>query len=116
SDGERVGIWSRRLLAVTARLPDVGDIVRRDLTGAPFIIDGEVVALDAAGRPLPFQELMRRFRRVHDVEALVAEVPLALHFFDCLVAEGHSLIDEPSQPPSAPLPRLPTAPHLAAPA
>jgi DNA ligase-1 len=38
---------------------------------------------------------MRRFRRVHDVEALVAEIPLALHFFDCLMAEGRSLIDEP---------------------
>jgi len=96
-DGQRVGIWSRRLSDVTASLPDVVDIVRRDLAGAPFILDGEVVALDAAGRPLPFQELMRRFRRVHDVEALVGEVPLALHFFDCLVAEGRSLIDEPSE-------------------
>jgi DNA ligase-1 len=38
---------------------------------------------------------MRRFRRVHDVEALAAEMPLALHFFDCLVAAGRPLIDEP---------------------
>jgi len=97
SDGQRVGIWSRRLSDVTASLPDVAEIVRRDLGGAPFILDGEVVALDAAGRPLPFQELMRRFRRVHDVEALLGQVPLALHFFDCLVAEGQSLIDEPSE-------------------
>src|SRR5437762_1129055 len=96
-DGQRVGIWSRRLSDVTASLPDVAEIVRRDLGGAPFILDGEVVALDAAGRPLPFQELMRRFRRVHDVEALLGQVPLALHFFDCLVAEGQSLIDEPSE-------------------
>jgi len=97
SDGQRVGIWSRRLSDVTASLPDVVEIVRRDLRGAPFILDGEVVALDAAGRPLPFQELMRRFRRVHDVEALLGQVPLALHFFDCLVAEAQSLIDEPSE-------------------
>src|SRR5437773_10967733 len=40
---------------------------------------------------------MRRFRRVHDVEALLGQVPLALHFFDCLVAEGQSLIDGPSE-------------------
>jgi DNA ligase-1 len=52
------------------------------------VLDGEVVALDAAGRPLPFQELMRRFRRVHGVEALVREMPLALHFFDCLDRRG----------------------------
>src|SRR6266446_7831802 len=68
-DGERVAIWSRRLSEVTGSLPDIVDIARRDLRGAPFILDGEVVALDAAGRPLPFQELMRRFRRVRGVEA-----------------------------------------------
>jgi DNA ligase-1 len=94
-DGERVAIWSRRLSDVTRSLPDVVAVVQRDVRGAPFILDGEVVALDGAGRPLPFQELMRRFRRVHSVEAVAAEMPLALHFFDCLLAEGRPLIDEP---------------------
>jgi DNA ligase 1 len=94
-DGDRVAIWTRRLSDVTASLPDVAALARQDLTGAPFILDGEVVALDRAGRPLPFQELMRRFRRVHGVEALAGEMPLAVHFFDCLVASGRSLIDEP---------------------
>ena len=94
-DGDRVAIWTRRLSDVTRSLPDVVGGALATLDGAPFILDGEVVALDAAGRPLPFQELMRRFRRVHGVEALVREMPLALHFFDCLIAEGRSLIDEP---------------------
>jgi DNA ligase-1 len=93
-DGERVGIWTRRLSDVTRSLPDLVEIAR-GLAGAPFILDGEVVALDAGGRPLPFQELMRRFRRVHGVEALVREMPLALHLFDCLMLEGRSLIDAP---------------------
>jgi DNA ligase-1 len=93
-DGERVGIWTRRLSDVTRSLPDVVAVARA-LPGAPFILDGEVVALDRAGRPLPFQELMRRFRRVHGVETLVREMPLALHFFDCLLVEGRSLIDAP---------------------
>jgi DNA ligase-1 len=94
-DGERVGIWTRRLSDVTASLPDVVETARRELTAAPFILDGEVLALDAAGRPLPFQDLMRRFRRVHEVERLVREMPLTLHFFDCLMADGRSLIDQP---------------------
>jgi DNA ligase 1 len=94
-DGERVAIWSRRMSDVTRSLPDVVAIARRDLAGAPFILDGEVVALDRAGRPLPFQELMRRFRRVRGVEAAAQEMPLALHLFDCLMAEGRSLLDEP---------------------
>jgi len=93
-DGDRVAIWTRRLSDVTRSLPDVA-AVARGLAGAPFILDGEVVALDAEGRPLPFQELMRRFRRVHGVESLAREMPLALHFFDCLLADGRSLIDAP---------------------
>src|SRR6185295_17267677 len=94
SDGARVGIWTRRLSDVTRSLPDVV-AVARGLSGAPFILDGEVVALDPAGRPLPFQELMRRFRRVHGVEALAREMPLGLFLFDCLVAGGRALVDEP---------------------
>src|SRR2546427_11082624 len=38
---------------------------------------------------------MRRFRRVHRVDELVRAMPLALYFFDCLMADGRSLIDEP---------------------
>ena len=94
ADGERVAIWSRRLSDVTASLPDV--VARaRGFAGAPFILDGEVVALGAAGRPLPFQELMRRFRRIHDVEEALGRMPLALHLFDCLMLDGRPLIDTP---------------------
>jgi DNA ligase-1 len=94
-DGDRVGIWSRRMSDVTPSLPDIVAIARRDLRGDPFILDGEVLALDAAGRPRPFQELMRRFRRVRGVEAAAQEMPLTLHLFDCLMAEGRSLLGEP---------------------
>jgi DNA ligase 1 len=94
-DGDRVGIWTRRLSDVTRSLPDVVETARGELAAAPFILDGEVLALDGAGRPLPFQELMRRFRRVHEVDRLVREMPLTLYFFDCLMADGRSLIDEP---------------------
>jgi DNA ligase 1 len=94
-DGERVAIWSRRLSDVTRSLPDIVEIARRDLGASPFVLDGEVVALDAAGRPLPFQELMRRFRRIRGVDAAADALPLALHLFDCLMAEGRSLLEEP---------------------
>jgi DNA ligase-1 len=94
SDGARVAIWSRRLSDVTGSLPDVVSRAR-GCGAAPFILDGEVVALGADGKPLPFQELMRRFRRVHDVEEALGKMPLALHLFDCLLANGRPLNDAP---------------------
>jgi DNA ligase-1 len=93
--GERVAIWSRRLTEVTSSLPDLVAVARQELRGDPFVLDGEVVARDPEGRPLPFQDLMRRFRRVHAVDTVVQEVPLSLHLFDCLVCEGQPLMDEP---------------------
>ncbi|MBI4272001.1 MAG: ATP-dependent DNA ligase [Candidatus Rokubacteria bacterium] len=112
-DGDRIGIWSRRLSDVTRSLPDVVELARRALGPGPTILDGEVVALDRAGRPLPFQELMRRFRRVHGVEALVRELPLALHLFDCLMADGRSLIERPYEERWAALVAVTGGRHLA---
>ena len=48
-DGERIRIWTRGLSDVTASLPDVVETARRELTAAPLILDGEVLALDAGG-------------------------------------------------------------------
>ncbi len=112
-EGDRVAVWTRRLSDVTRSLPDVVELAHRDLAHGPLIVDGEVVALDGEGRPLPFQELMRRFRRVHDVESLRGEMPLALHLFDCLVADGRSMIDRPYAERWAALARLTGGRHLA---
>jgi DNA ligase-1 len=38
---------------------------------------------------------MRRFRRIHGVEATARDIPLVLYLFDCLMVDGRSLIDEP---------------------
>jgi DNA ligase-1 len=94
-EGGLVRIWSRRLSEVSRSLPDIVEIARHDLQGNSFILDGEVLALGRDGRPLPFQELMRRFKRIHGVESALSEIPLSLHLFDCLFFDGHSLIDVP---------------------
>ena len=93
--GEQTRIWSRRLTEVTASLPEIVAIAQTDLHGDSFILDAEVVATGADGRPFPFQELMRRFRRVHGIEAAASEIPLSLYLFDCVYSAGRSLIDEP---------------------
>jgi DNA ligase-1 len=93
--GELVRIWSRRLSEVTHSLPEIGAIARDELQGGSFILDAEVVAVGKDGRPFPFQELMRRFKRIHGIESAASEIPLSLHLFDCLFLDGRSLIDEP---------------------
>lgn len=94
-DGEQVRIWSRRLTEVTGSLPDIVQVAREQIHGSSFILDAEVVATGPDGRPFPFQDLMRRFRRVHGIESAAGEIPLSLYLFDCLYLNGQSLIDDP---------------------
>jgi len=94
-DGKRVRIWSRRLSEVTRSVPEIAALAKNELAGDSFILDGEVVAMGKDGRPFPFQDLMRRFRRIHGIEAAAAEIPLSLYLFDCLYFDGVSHIDEP---------------------
>lgn len=108
-----VRIWSRRLTEVTASLPELVETARKEVRGDSVILDGEVVAVGADGRPLPFQELMRRFRRVHEIEAAARETPLALYLFDCIMTAGRSLIDEPYRTRWAALEGLTGGAHLA---
>jgi DNA ligase-1 len=94
---DEVKIYSRQLADVTASLPDVVEEIRSGLQANEAIVEGEAVAVDAQGHPLPFQHLMRRFRRVHDVATMVQEIPLQLHLFDLLYVDGHDLIDTPCE-------------------
>jgi DNA ligase 1 len=113
-DRGQVRIWSRRLTEVTHSLPEIVDIARHELSGESFILDAEVVATGADGRPFPFQELMRRFRRVHNIETAAGEIPLSLYLFDCLYLDSRSLIDEPYETRWQKLDQVSAGAHLAA--
>ena len=92
--GERVAVYTRSLNDVTAAVPEVVDAVRA-LPVRDIILDGEVIALTAERRPLPFQDTMRRFGRKLDVESLRAELPVTPVFFDVLRVDGEDLLDLP---------------------
>src|SRR2546425_489021 len=92
--GDAVKIFSRRLSNVTSSLPDLVAIAK-GLPASEFLLEGEVVAVDREGKPLPFQDLMRRFRRVHGIESAQEEIPLKLYLFEVLHLDGRTLIDEP---------------------
>jgi len=93
--GDEVRIYSRNLAEVTGSLTDVADEVRLHLATREAVLDGEAIAVDAAGRPLPFQHLMRRFRRKHALADTVASIPVRLHLFDALYLDGQPLVDRP---------------------
>jgi DNA ligase-1 len=90
--GDEVRVFSRNLRDVTAAVPEVVDAMRA-LDGRDLIVDGEVIALRADGSPHPFQITMQRFGRKLDVDRLRSEIPLTPFLFDCLYADGQSLID-----------------------
>jgi DNA ligase-1 len=91
--GAEVRIFSRRLTDVTVSIPEIVTIVKDRLTIGTALLEGELIAVDDTGKPLPFQDLMRRFRRVHDVVGATIKVPLQLHLFDILVAGDEELVD-----------------------
>jgi len=93
--GGEVRIYSRRLSEVTESLPDVVSLVLEQVGSTDVVLEGEAVAIGEGGKPLPFQDLMRRFRRVHDVEEMVEKIPLRLRLFDVLYLDGGLLVDEP---------------------
>ncbi|MFB6217581.1 MAG: ATP-dependent DNA ligase LigA [Halobacteriaceae archaeon] len=92
-DGSDTRLFSRNMEDVTHALPEVVALVEERLSVAA-ILDGEVVAVDD-GDPLPFQEVLRRFRRKHDVAAAREAVAVEFHAFDCLHAGGEDLLEAP---------------------
>ncbi|RLG98066.1 DNA ligase [Candidatus Bathyarchaeota archaeon] len=93
--GDEVRIFSRRLTDVTASLPEIVEIVRKKVKAREAILEGEIIAVNETGNPLPFQHLMRRFRRVHRIEDVSKRIPVKLYLFDLIYFDGQSLIDKP---------------------
>jgi DNA ligase 1 len=86
-------VFSRNMEDVTDALPEVVEFADAYLE-EPVILDGEVVAIDDDGSPLPFQEVLKRFRRKHDVAKAREDVAVRPVFFDCLHADGEDLLEE----------------------
>ncbi|MEU3752790.1 ATP-dependent DNA ligase [Streptomyces olivoreticuli] len=104
-DGDRVRIWTRTLEEITERLPEPAEVVR----GLPVeraVLDGEVIALDASGRPRPFQETAGRVGSRLDVAGAAVAVPLSLVLFDVLTVDGRDLLALPAAERHAELARV----------
>jgi len=91
SRGE-VRVYSRRLEEITASFPEVVAAFAR--AKGEFVLDGEAVPF-ANGRPLPFQLLQRRLRRMEDFEEARKNAPVTYFAFDILYRDGKEVLDSP---------------------
>ncbi|MQA08159.1 MAG: DNA ligase [Pseudonocardiaceae bacterium] len=88
-----VQLLSRNDNDVTLSYPELLGI--DDLLGEhDAVLDGEVVALDRAGRP-NFGQLQHRMHERSPSEELRRDVPVTYYVFDVLVLNGKSVLDEP---------------------
>jgi len=93
--GDEVRVYSRRLTDVTESLPEVVALVKAGVKAREAILEGEVIAVGEDRSPLLFQHLMRRFRRVHEIDEMVKRIPIELYLFDVIYLDGQSLITVP---------------------
>ena len=84
----RVALWSRNKIDKSREFPALGAALRALVSRAgPMVLDGEIVAIDAKGKPLRFQDLQARNMGNGAGTALVV--------FDCLAAAGRSITAQP---------------------
>ena len=89
--GESIEMIGRNGTLITNRYPELRDALKR-LPVDHFVIDGEIVAFDDAGKP-SFQKLQARMHlaNANDINRAAVIVPVEGIFFDCLALEGHDL-------------------------
>ena len=89
--GDRVELYGRSGQDTTSRYPEVVRALRA-LPVESFVIDGEIVALDDAGRP-SFQRLQPRMALTdpREIERMALRRPALGVFFDCLMLDDRDL-------------------------
>jgi len=90
--GKKVRVYSRRLEEITSSFPEVSEAARE--IGQDIILDGEIVPF-AEGKPLPFQLLQRRLRRMEGFEEAARRAPVNYFAFDILLLGERELYELP---------------------
>ena len=93
-----IKFYSRRLNEDTRALPDLVAALRAAWRGGDAICEGEAVAFDPKLRKKqPFQAVLMRLGRVHEIEAKAREIPLKLYLFDLVYHDGADLMQRPQR-------------------
>lgn len=94
-DGDNVTLYSKKPENVTNSFPDVVENIQKYIKTDQAIVEGEVVAIDADGTPLPFNMLLQRIRRKNNIESYIEKIPVRVYLFDILKSNDVSTIDMP---------------------
>jgi DNA ligase-1 len=89
--GDEVRAFTRNLNDITARVPEIVEIVR-GFAAHSFVLDGEAIGLTEDALPRRFQETMSRFGTD---DAASHDMRLVPFFFDVLHLDGDDLLDRP---------------------
>ncbi|WP_448002530.1 ATP-dependent DNA ligase [Agromyces bauzanensis] len=94
AQGGGIRLLSRNGNDVTSRYPELAALSK--VLADDALVDGEIVALDADGRP-SFERLQQRMNltRAREIERVAASVPVRLLLFDVLEIGGEPVLDEP---------------------
>ncbi len=90
----RVAVFSRSREEMTAAFPELAEAFAS--VDVPLILDGEVLAWDAANsRALPFSTLQKRVGRKKVTDQMREETPVVFMAFDLLYFDGELLLERP---------------------
>ncbi len=89
--GDDVKIFSRKLEDITDLLPEIVEDSKK--YPGKFIVEGEAVSI-LDGKPLPFQEIIKR-KRKYNIDEYIDIIPIHVYLFDILYLDGQKLIDLP---------------------
>lgn len=92
--GDVIKIFSRRLTDITSSFPEIVEKIRKNISAREVVVEGEIIGVKD-GKPIPFQFLMRRVRRLEEFEKYRKKIPIDVFLFDILYLNGKMLIDVP---------------------
>ncbi|MCD6563032.1 MAG: ATP-dependent DNA ligase [Thermoproteales archaeon] len=92
--GEKIKVFTRRLNEITYNVPDIVNVVMDHAREKSLVLDGEIIGIKD-GKPIAFQDVIRRIRRQRDFYAYLKNIPLKVYFFDIIYLNGEMIIEKP---------------------